>query len=151
MRALILGLSLVASCGSGSTDTDETGLQADVTAVTVSGDEGQYTFAVAVSSPDTGCEQYADWWEVVTPEGELVFRRILTHSHVDEQPFTRTGGPVPTGAEDEVIVRAHLAPGGFGGAAMRGSPTQGFQAFTPESGFAEDLDTAPPLPTGCAF
>lgn len=151
MRSLLLGaLALVASCGNGA-DTDDAGPRADVTAVTTSGEDGQYTFAVTIRSPDTGCERYADWWEIVTPEGELVYRRILTHSHVDEQPFTRTGGPVPTGADDEVIVRAHLAPGGFGGAAMRGSPTQGFQAFTPESGFAADLETAPPVPTGCAF
>jgi hypothetical protein len=48
---------------------------ADVTAVRVSGAPGAYTFSVTLSSPDTGCDQYADWWEVITPDGELVYRR----------------------------------------------------------------------------
>ena len=41
----------------------ENSVVADVTAVEVRGEEGAYTFSVTVSSPDTGCDQYADWWE----------------------------------------------------------------------------------------
>lgn len=125
---------------------------ADVVAVAVSGSPGAYTFAVTVRSPDTGCDRYADWWEVVRPDGALVHRRVLGHSHVDEQPFARSGGPVAIAADDEVIVRAHLNPGGYGGAAMRGSPAVGFAA-APEVGaaFAPDLARVQPLPDGCAF
>ena len=47
-------------------------------------------------------------------EGALLYRRILAHSHVDEQPFVRSGGPVPVGASDIVIVRGHMNPGGYG-------------------------------------
>ncbi|MGA9190363.1 MAG: hypothetical protein WBZ24_01400, partial [Anaerolineales bacterium] len=68
--------------------------QARVISVDVSGEEGAFTFAVEIASPDTGCDRYADWWEVVTPNGDLLYRRILLHSHVDEQPFARSGGPV---------------------------------------------------------
>ncbi len=60
---------------------------AEVSEVEATGQANNYTLAVTVSSPDTGCDSYADWWEVITPEGELLYRRVLLHSHVDEQPF----------------------------------------------------------------
>ena len=60
--------------------------------VSVSGDPGRYQFAVTIRSDETGCDQYADWWEVVSESGDLLYRRILAHSHVDEQPFARSGG-----------------------------------------------------------
>jgi len=119
--------------------------------VKVSGDPGAYTFVVEVASPDTGCEQYANWWEVITPEGELLYRRVLLHSHVDEQPFTRSGGPVVIGAEQEAIVRAHMHPSGYGTEAFRGSATKGFAPVDLSATFAADLATVEPLPDGCAF
>ncbi|MEL6930719.1 MAG: hypothetical protein AAFO95_19105, partial [Cyanobacteria bacterium J06600_6] len=67
---------------------------AKILSVMATGTENKYDFVVTVSSPDTGCEAYANWWEVLTPEGELLYRRTLFHSHVDEQPFTRTGKKV---------------------------------------------------------
>ena len=127
------------------------GPRASVVGVTVSGGPQAYTFAVSVQSDDLGCDQYADWWEVVTPEGELIYRRILNHSHVDEQPFTRDGGPVAVGATDEVVVRAHLHPSGYVGDALRGTAEGGFGATVVEDGFGAELATAPPLPDDCWF
>ncbi len=124
---------------------------ADVPAVSATGQDGDWTFSVTILSPDTGCEQYADWWEVLSPEGELLFRRILNHSHPDEQPFTRTGSPVPVAGSDEVIVRAHLHPTGYGGAAMLGSVSSGFSTTALTEGFAASVETADPQPDGCAF
>ena len=124
---------------------------ADVVSVAVSGDAESYDFAVGVFSPDTGCDKYANWWEVVTVEGELVYRRILTHSHVDEQPFVRGGGPVAIGLETRVIVRAHLEPGGYGGRAFEGSVSSGFKPVDSSADFAAELESAEPQPTGCAF
>lgn len=125
---------------------------ADVTGVRASGSPEAYTFSVTVRSPDTGCDQYADWWEVLTPEGELVYRRILAHSHVDEQPFTRSGGPVPVGEGDRVVVRAHMNDAGYGGVAFAGSVASGFAADTTVSDrFAPTVAEIEPLPTGCAF
>jgi len=78
-------------------------IQANVTAVTTNGNEGAYRFSVTLKSTETGCEQYADWWEVLSEEGELLYRRILVHSHPDTQPFTRSGGKVNIGGQVIVI------------------------------------------------
>jgi len=125
---------------------------ADVTAVRVSGAAGAYTFSVTLRSPDTGCDQYADWWEVVTPDGELVYRRILAHSHVNEQPFTRSGGPVKLQETTQAIVRGHMSNAGYGGVAFSGSPASGFDAdASVASALAPELADAAPQPDGCAF
>ncbi len=127
-------------------------LVADAVAATVSGTPGAYQLAVTVRSPDTGCDRYANWWEVTRLDGTLVHRRILRHSHVDEQPFTRSGGPIALGPDDEVIVRAHMHPGGYGGAALRGTPRSGFsEAPAIDAQFAPALASTEPLPTDCAF
>jgi hypothetical protein len=122
-----------------------------VVSVEVSGDPGAYRFRVGVQSPDTGCDQYANWWEVVTEEGELVYRRVLLHSHSGEQPFERSGSPVPVDANTVVYVRAHMHPTGYGGQAFRGSAQAGFEAVELVADFAADLSEKEPLPQGCAY
>lgn len=124
---------------------------ADVLAVAVSGKPGAYRFAVELSSPDLGCEQYADWWEVVGEDGTLVHRRVLSHSHVDEQPFTRSGGPVEIAADTVVWVRAHMHPTGYGGAVLRGSVGDGFIEAEPPEGFAAGLTDEAPQPPACRW
>lgn len=124
---------------------------ADVTEVAVTGEPGGYTFAVTIRSDETGCEQYADWWEVLTDDGELVFRRILNHSHPDEQPFTRTGGPVDVSASDPLWVRAHLHPAGYTGRIARGTAESGFEIFEAEPDFVSELAKKSPLPGDCWF
>ena len=125
--------------------------RADVTAVRVRGESGAYEFEVEIKSPDVGCAQYADWWEVVDANGKLLYRRILDHSHVDEQPFRRSGGPVPVATDTEVWVRAHMNTSGYGGIAYKGSAQGGFSAKQPPPEFAAALATQPPLPDACAF
>lgn len=129
----------------------KTGAHADVTEVKTSGTAGAYQFSVTVRSPDRGCDQFADWWEVVSEDGRLLYRRVLLHSHVDEQPFTRAGGPVPISSDQTVWVRAHMHPSGYGGVALRGSVQTGFSPALMASGFATELAKQPPLPNGCAF
>jgi hypothetical protein len=97
---------------------------ADVTHVrAVRTGDGTWTFHVTVRHPDTGWEDYADGWDVVTPDGQVLkpdpgspFTRELLHPHVDEQPFTRSqsGIEVPAGVT-QVRVRAHDLVDGFGG------------------------------------
>jgi hypothetical protein len=126
-------------------------IKANVIKVTVTGNPGAYTFSVTVKSPDTGPDQYADWWEVLSSNGRLLYRRILLHSHVDEQPFTRSGGPVPIGPHDAVFVRAHMSTAGYGGVAFHGSVAQGFVETELPSDFAADVELLEPQPEDCAF
>ena len=119
--------------------------------VEATGQENNYTFAVTISSPDTGCDRYADWWEVVTPEGELLYRRVLLHSHVDEQPFTRTGGTVEINSQQPAIVRMHMSDRGYSPIAQQGTIKDGFSEVELPADFATDLANVEPLPTNCAF
>jgi hypothetical protein len=123
---------------------------ADVISVEVTGDTNAYQFSVGIRSPDTGCEQYADWWEVISENGALIYRRILTHSHVNEQPFVRSGGPAPIGANEVVYVRAHMHPTGYGGTVFVGSVRNGFQEVTVSSDFAVEVERESPQPNDCA-
>lgn len=91
--------------------------EADVVDVKVnrSGDD-TYVFNVTVAHGDTGWEHYADRWEIVSGDGEVIATRVLVHPHVTEQPFTRglAGVKVPEGAIS-VIVRAHDSVHEYGG------------------------------------
>lgn len=122
-----------------------------VTEVAAQGDSNNYTFNVTLSSNDTGCQQYADWWEVVSLDGNLIYRRILAHSHVNEQPFTRSGAPIPIAENTEVYIRAHMNNSGYGTKAMKGTVMDGFNATEVSKDFAPDLETVEPLPANCAF
>ncbi len=91
--------------------------EADVTAVTVSCPErARCHFAVTVAHADEGWKHYADRWEILSPEGEVLATRVLRHPHVDEQPFTRSlpGVILPEGIT-RVTVRAHDSVHGYGG------------------------------------
>jgi len=122
-----------------------------ITAVTSSGEANRYQFSVTLQSPDQGCNAYADWWEVVDESGKLLYRRILAHSHVNEQPFTRSGGPVAIAPDQTVIIRAHFNPTGYSPFAYRGSVVNGFEPTTPAQGFASERAQESPLPQGCSF
>ncbi len=122
-----------------------------VTKIEVSGKANAYTFAVTIESPDTGCDQYADWWEIVDLDGNLVYRRILDHSHVTEQPFMRSGENIALAENKEVYVRMHMNNSGYAAKAQKGSVESGFQATELDVKFAKDLEKAAPLPDGCAF
>ena len=125
---------------------------ANVEGVSVTGEPGAYMFTVTLRSPDTGCDQYADWWEVVTPTGELIYRRVLAHSHVGEQPFTRSGGPVELQPSTPVVVRGHMNTTGYSGLTFSGSVETGFGLDSPAtSELAPGLAEEPPLPSDCAF
>jgi len=124
---------------------------ADLQLVTVSGSPGSYSFSVTVRSPDTGCARYADWWEVLSSEGRLIYRRVLLHSHAGEQPFTRSGGPVKVRPEETIIVRAHMNDTGYGGVALRGNVVIGFTPTELPPAFAGGVEEQQPKPQGCAF
>jgi len=151
--SLLISLIALSACEStqdpNELTTDNT--SAAVTAVSITGDPGNYTFSVTIESPDVGCDQYADWWEVLTNDGRLIYRRILAHSHVDEQPFTRSGGPVDIAADQTIIVRAHMNDTGYAELVFEGSVEIGLVMTNLDSLFATELEVADPLPTTCAF
>lgn len=63
---------------------------------------------------DTGWNQYADAWRVITEDGKVLGTRVLYHPHEDEQPFTRSLGGVEIPAEiDIVYVEAHCKVHGW--------------------------------------
>ncbi len=134
-----------------STTTPTSESSAKVIGVTITGDSGNYNLSVTLESPDTGCDQYADWWEVFTPDETLIYRRILAHSHVDEQPFTRSGGPVAVAADQEIIVRAHMNNLGYGTQVYRGTIGEGLTQVTLPIEVGAELETTEPLPQNCAF
>ncbi len=132
MRFLLLGLValLVASCGPSATPsttprplpaptsttpgatmppTHSEELCPDVLAVDIEPDgTDTYQFSVTLRSPDTQTV-YADRWEVVAPSGEVLATRVLTHPHIDEQPFTRSLGGVEVPDDlTSVTVRAGM-------------------------------------------
>lgn len=91
--------------------------EADVIDVKVRSAGGSvYDFDVTIRSNDTGWEYYADAFEVLAPDGTVLGQRVLSHPHVDEQPFTRDlhGVAVPEGIA-EVTVRARHNPKGYDG------------------------------------
>ena len=77
---------------------------------------GVYDFDVTVKSADRGWGYYADAFEVLSPDGTMLGRRVLMHPHETEQPFTRElhGVRIPAGVE-RVTVRARHKPKGYDG------------------------------------
>jgi len=116
-RRLIVPMVIVA-LGTGIPDgTAAFAGEADVVnAVAVREAGGTYRFDVTVRHADEGWQHYANAWEVVTPDGNVIATRTLHHPHVNEQPFTRSlsGVMVPEG-EKRVTLRAGDSQHGFGG------------------------------------
>lgn len=128
-------------------------VEAAVTEASFTGEPGAYQVSVTVTSPDTGCDQYADWWEVISADGELIYRRILAHSHVDEQPFTRSGGPVAIAPTDLIFIRVHMNNTGYSSQVLQGTVADGLRTTTLliDPNHAADVASQPPQPSGCAF
>jgi hypothetical protein len=82
-----------------------------------------WTFHVTVRHPDIGWDDYADGWDVLTPDGTVLkpdpdspFTRLLLHPHMEEQPFTRSQSAIVIPSDvTQVRVRAHDLVDGYGG------------------------------------
>ena len=77
---------------------------------------GTWTFETTVRHNDQGFDHYADAWQVIEPNGQIIAERVLAHPHDTEQPFTRsqTGINISTGTTT-VRVRAKCNVHNFGG------------------------------------
>ncbi len=94
--------------------------EADIVAVGSFQEGGVWRFEVTVSHADTGWQHYANSFEVLAPDGTVLGTRILTHPHVNEQPFTRSLGGVVIPVEFSfIMVRGHDLVHGFGGKEIR--------------------------------
>ena len=91
---------------------------AHVVDVTIEAGSNGFTVAATVASNDTGWEKYADAWQVLGPDGELLGERILTHPHENEQPFTRSlsGIQIPEGVTEVTVAARDLVLGFCGDA-----------------------------------
>ena len=74
-------------------------------------------FRVTVRHADTGWSHYANRFEILDLDGNVLATRVLHHPHVDEQPFTRElrGAEIPLEVT-RVRVRARDSQHGYGGA-----------------------------------
>ncbi len=91
--------------------------ESSVTAVQVRTEGGgKYAFSVTLRHADEGWDHYANRWEVLTMDGEVLGTRTLFHPHVNEQPFTRSlgGVAVPAGTT-QVRIRSHDSVHEYGG------------------------------------
>lgn len=88
--------------------------EAKIIDVKVINNQGSYRFDVTLEHGDTGWDHYADGWEVLTPDGGVLGKRVLAHPHVNEQPFTRSlsGVRIPQGIRS-VMIRAHDSIHGY--------------------------------------
>lgn len=151
---ILLSLFFFISCEESEPTTTVANQNEDlpkITAVDCLGGPNNYTLSVTIESPDTGCDQYADWWEVFYPDSTLIYRRILGHSHVNEQPFTRSGGPVNVGPDEFIYVRAHMNNLGYGTQVFSGNVRDGLVLDSINVNYASGLAMVAPLPTDCAF
>lgn len=99
--------------------------------------ESVCVFYVTVKHPDVGWKHYADRFEVLGPDGQVLATRVLQHPHVHEQPFTRSsdGVEIPPGIE-VVTIRAHDSLHGDGGKQVEVSIAR--PDADPEAGPSED-------------
>ena len=91
--------------------------EADVVEVQVTkAGNSTYNFDVTVIHTDTGWEHYANKWDIVDENMNILGTRILHHPHVNEQPFKRSllGVNLPKSIK-EVTVRAHDSVHEYGG------------------------------------
>ena len=94
--------------------------EADVVDATIArASDGTFRFDATLAHADTGWEHYANAFEIVDAEGNILAVRTLVHPHVDEQPFTRSiSGVVLEPGLKEVTVRGHDSVHGLGGTEM---------------------------------
>lgn len=90
--------------------------EADILDADISCDGGACRFSVTVEHNDEGWDHYADKWEIMGANGEVIAVRELAHPHENEQPFTRSlsNVEIPHGLES-VTIRAHDSVHGHGG------------------------------------
>lgn len=88
--------------------------EADVLDVKITKSGMYWRVSVTLQHNDSGWDHYADGWQVVDAEGNVLGTRELMHPHVEEMPFTRSLGHVviPDGAT-QVFIRTRCNKDGW--------------------------------------
>ena len=82
--------------------------------------DDRYRFQVTLRHEDTGWDHFANAWEVLGPDGEILATRVLGHPHVNEQPFTRSLSGVKIPKDIKVVtLRARDLVHGYGGRTLK--------------------------------
>lgn len=80
--------------------------------------DGVFRIDVTVKHDDAGWEHFANRWDVLDLDGNILGSRVLAHPHDNEQPFTRSlTVKLPKGIS-VVMIRAHDSVHGLGGATV---------------------------------
>jgi hypothetical protein len=108
MRNILFSFLLIAALSHGG--------EADVTKVEARYNGGNsFQIVTTVKHADTGWDHYADGWEILDEQGNVIGKRVLYHPHVKEQPFTRSHTlDIPVHVK-EITVRALDSVHGKGG------------------------------------
>jgi hypothetical protein len=77
--------------------------------------EGTFLANVTLQHGDEGWKHYADKWDIVAPDGQILGTRVLYHPHVQEQPFTRSLIVTIPPQVKSVEIRGHDLVHGYGG------------------------------------
>lgn len=114
------------------------------------------TLSATIKSSDTGCENYCDWFELLDASGALIYRRILWHSHKNEQPFTRSGtfNRATISPNQTLYLRVHHNLTHYDSGYLVGTLATGFtpsQHQPPFSHYNKNIETMTPQPTECWF
>lgn len=113
MPRMLKTLALALATAAGSALAGEAAVtDADVVVL----NDGRIQVSATVRHDDAGWDHYADRFEVLDADRNVITTRVLMHPHVDEQPFTRSTEPFPLPEGlDEITVRAHDTEHGHGG------------------------------------
>lgn len=76
---------------------------------------GTWTVSVTLRHGDTGWDDYADGWRIVTESGRVLGTRTLHHPHVEEQPFTRSLSGVDLPKAEPLFIESSTSVTGWGG------------------------------------
>lgn len=116
---------------------------------------------VMIQSFDQDCQNYTDWWEVITPQGDLIAREIIKDVHSESASFSSQLSIAGLDPQQDIIIRAHFSgsydrsrsTASYSDQALQGTLDSGLTSIRLSKDFASQLAKVEPLPTGklCSF
>jgi hypothetical protein len=115
--------------------------EANVVDVSIDRQDGRVRFDVTLYHDDDGEDEYANWWQVETLDGERLGRRELLHAH-STAPFTRSETIEIPGGTSCVVVRGHDQIHEYGGQAALVNLESGKTAFVQQGSEKRSFDAS---------